>query len=314
MELVNPRPLLSLDDAGVGRWQGLSVRDRPLDECDVVVVGVPFDGGVGGRNGAARAPGHVRSLGARLKTISRRGVGFGDLRLRDLGDVAVRRLDLPATIAEIERAYGEVMAACSAPILSFGGDHSVTYPIVKALARERRTGLIWLDAHPDVLDHYHGSPLTHGSPLRRILDDGGVDPAHVLVAGTRAYDDGEPEYLQERGVRELPAVELEEPDAVSRFAAAAREIAERVDQIYVTIDIDVLDVTVAPGTGTPVAGGLTSAALLRLIEVLPGRLRGVDLVELAPVYDPQGITDAATLAILTEVLARLARDRPTRPR
>jgi agmatinase len=307
-------PALPLDDAGVGRWQGLSVRDRPLAECDVVIVGVPFDGGVGGRNGAARAPNHVRAIASRLKTISRRGVGFADLRLRDLGDVAVRRFDLPATIAEIERAYAAIAAACPAPILSFGGDHSVTYPIVKALARERRTGLIWLDAHPDVLDDYQGSRLTHGSPLRRILDDGCVDPAHVLVAGTRAYDDGEPELLRARGVRELPAAELEEPDAVARFVAAAREIADQVDQLYTTIDIDVLDATVAPGTGTPVAGGLSSAALLRLIELLPGRLRGVDVVELAPVYDPQGVTDAATLAIVTEVLARLARDRGALPR
>jgi agmatinase len=302
------------DDSSTASWHGLSRPDRTAADTDVAIVGVPFDGGVGGRNGAARAPDHVRAISRRLKTISRRGEEFSDLRVKDMGDVRIERFDLPATIARIEEAYARLIAACSAPLLTFGGDHCVTYPIVKALSRERATGIIWFDAHPDVLDSYLGSRLSHGSPLRRIIDDGCVAPENVLLVGTRAYDEGEPAFLRERGIAEIRSAELDDGDSIARYEQLAGGIARRVAQLYVSIDIDVLDAAYAPGTGTPVAGGLTSGMLLRLIEKLPEPVRACDLVEFAPAYDSNAMTETAVLAITTELLARFARSRATRPR
>lgn len=308
------RPLTHIDSSSTGSWHGLSQTARTAAETDVVIVGIPFDGGVGGRNGAARGPDHLRTISRRLKTISRRGEDFSDLRVKDIGDVRVERFDLPATITRIEEAYTGLVEAFRAPLLSFGGDHCVTYPIVKAVSRGRRTGIVWFDAHPDVLDTYLGSGLTHGSPLRRIIDDGCVAPENVLLVGTRAYDEGEPAFLRERGIAEIRAADLDDDDAFSRYEQILAGIAGRVEQLYVSIDIDVLDAAVAPGTGTPVAGGLTSRMLLRLIEKLPASVRACDLVEFAPAYDSSAMTETAALAITTEVLARFAQARATRPR
>jgi agmatinase len=308
------RPLRHIDSSSAASWHGLSQPERTAADTDVVIVGVPFDGGVGGRNGAARGPDHLRTISRRLKTISRRGEDFSDLRVKDIGDVRIERFDLPATIARIEEAYAGLIGAFSAPLLTFGGDHCVTYPIVKALARERTTGLLWFDAHPDVLDSYLGSRLSHGSPLRRIIDDGCVAPENVLLVGTRAYDEGEPAFLRERGIAEIRSAELDDGDAFSRYEQLVNGIASRVEQLYVSIDIDVLDAAVAPGTGTPVAGGLTSRMLLRLLEKIPASVRACDLVEFAPAYDSGAMTETAALAITTEVLARFAQGRATRPR
>jgi agmatinase len=272
------------------------------------VLGVPFEGGAGGGGGASHGPDRVRELSRNVKTISRRGRDFGDLRVLDAGDVAADRFDLAGTVRVVRRAYDEVFRTATVPVVTFGGDHSITYPIVAAAAAGRRLGLVWFDAHPDALDTYLGSRLSHGSPLRRVVDEGAVRPEDVLLVGTRAYDPGEPEFLQEVGIREIRAATFDDDRtaAFDDFRRAAAEIATRVDGLYVTVDVDVLDAPVAPATGTPVAGGIDTGTLLRLLELVPEPVVGYDVVEFAPPHDVGGVTGAAVMAVTTTILDRIA--------
>ncbi|MFI7102361.1 arginase family protein [Streptomyces sp. NPDC050161] len=294
--------------ADAGLWNGLALPPDATASPDAVVIGVPFEGGAGGAGGASLGPARVRELSRRVKTTDRHGRDASGVRLRDLGDVPTWRFDLPRSVAHIREVYGEVFRDTTVPVLTYGGDHSVTYPIVSAAGAGRQLGLVWFDAHPDVLDGYQGSTVSHGSPLRRIIEDGVVAPENVLLVGTRAYDDGEAGYIEKKGIREVRAAHFAaDPqrarDAYRRHLA---EIAARVGHFYATLDIDVLDASCVPGTGTPVAGGFGTGELLGLLEELPEPVIGYDIVEFAPAHDVGGMTGHAVMAVTTAYFARLA--------
>jgi agmatinase len=297
-----------MDKAYADVWKGLSVADG--EAADVLIIGVPFEGGAGGAGGASLGPDRVRELSRRSKKITWRGRDFSHLRLRDAGNVPTQRFDLSATVAGVRKIYEDVFRSVDVPVLTFGGDHSVTYPIVAAAAEAGtgRLGLIWFDAHPDVLDFYQGASVSHGSPLRRLLDDGAVVPEDVVLVGTRAYDPGEPEYLARMGVAEVRSADFadDHASAVARFRQFVADLAGRVDRIYVTVDIDVIDASQVPGTGTPVAGGITTSTLLTLLELVPEPVVAYDVVEFAPAHDVGGMTGLAVISITTEILARIA--------
>ena len=295
------------DESTTGEvWSGLAAQAGRA--ADLVIVGVPFEGGAGGAGGASLGPDRVRELSKRGKRISRHGIDFSHLRLRDAGNVATQRFDLPATIGHVRAVYREMFRDVEVPVITIGGDHSVTYPTVAGAAEGRRLGLIWFDAHPDVLDHYQGSGISHGSPLRRLVDDRAVRPEDVLLVGTRAYDPGEPDYLAKHGIGEMPAAGIndERGAALELFGRRARELSDNVDGLYVSVDIDVLDASVAPGTGTPVAGGVDTGALLSMLERIPDRVVAYDIMEFAPAHDVGGMTGHAVMAILTTMFARVA--------
>ncbi|MDO0929511.1 arginase family protein [Streptomyces sp. TG1A-8] len=298
----------SIGRPGARIWNGLALPAGAAGNPDVVVVGVPFEGGAGGAGGASLGPARVRELSVRLKTTDRRGRDASHLDLLDLGDVETWRFDLPRSIEQVGKTYRSLFDEVSVPVLTFGGDHSVTYPIVRSAARGRDLGLVWFDAHPDLLDGYQGSHLSHGSPLRRIITDGAVDPANVLLVGTRAYDPGEVEFIREHGIGEVSAAAFTDDPAAATAAYRRRleDIAGRVDAFYVTVDIDVMDASCVPGTGTPVAGGIGSGQLLGLLEALPEPVLAYDVVEFAPAHDVGGMTGHAVLALTTAVLARIA--------
>lgn len=287
-------------------WAGLAAAAG--DAADLVVIGVPFEGGAGGAGGASLGPDRVRELSKRGKRISRHGIDLSHLRLHDAGNVATQRFDLPATISHIRNVYREVFRDVGVPVLTIGGDHSITYPVVAGAAEGGRLGVIWFDAHPDVLDHYQGSGISHGSPLRRLVDEGAVRPEDVLLVGTRAYDPGEPEFLAKHGITEIRAADIHDDRgaAVELFGRRARELAARTDQLYVSVDIDVLDASVVPGTGTPVGGGIDTGTLLSLLERVPDQVTGYDIMEFAPAHDVGGMTGHAVMAILTTITALVA--------
>lgn len=297
-----------LTEAWAGIWNGLVVHGDTAQLPDVVVVGVPFEGGAGGAGGASLGPGRVRELSRRLKTTDRRGRDASGLRLLDLGDVETWRFDLPRSIDEIAEVYREVFHEITVPVLTYGGDHSITYPIVLGAADGRELGLVWFDAHPDVLDGYQGSTISHGSPLRRIVEDGAIAPENVLLVGTRAYDPGEVDFIAKSGINEVCAADfIDDPvSARDAYRRCLAEISERVGQFYVTVDIDVLDASCVPGTGTPVAGGIATGELLGLLEQLPENVLAYDIVEFAPSHDLGGVTGLAVMAITTTFLARIA--------
>lgn len=297
-----------LTEAGAGIWNGLAVPGGSSASPDVVVIGVPFEGGAGGAGGASLGPARVRELSRRLKTTDRRGRDAAGLCLLDMGDTETWRFDLARSIEHLAGVYREVFREVTVPVLTFGGDHSITYPIVSGAAVGRELGLVWFDAHPDVLEGYQGSTVSHGSPLRRIVEEGAVAPENVLLVGTRAYDPGEVDFIRKAGINEVHAADfLDDPSgARETYRRCLAEISDRVGGFYVTVDIDVLDASCVPGTGTPVAGGLSTGDLLGLLEQLPEPVAGYDVVEFAPAHDVGGMTGHAVMAITTAFLARIA--------
>jgi agmatinase len=287
--------------------------------ADVAILGIPYDGAVCFRAGAAEAPARLRAISNCSAAVSEDGyvVEPGRFRVRDAGDVPPPRDGTGAIDgSEAARAayFERVQAAADREmatsfLLSIGGDHSVTIPLARAFAAAHsRFGMVLLDAHPDLFDTYDGSKTSHACPMRRALETGALEPRHLLILGTRSYHPTELAFMKEAGVRFVPAREL-----VRMGMDAAVELARRqldgLPAVYLTLDIDVADPACAPGTGAPVAGGLSSRQLLDLtrglLEALP--VRAMDMVEVAPPLDPTDATLFLALQVAFETFAVVSR-------
>lgn len=281
----------------------------PGDAVDVGVLGIPFDGGVTNRSGARLGPRAVREQ----STLIRRyhptsGVGpFALVKVADLGDAWLERpFELNGALAEIQAFMDAVHRRGIVP-LSVGGDHSVSLPILRALAARQPVALIHIDAHCDTGDDYLGSRFHHGAPFRRAVEEGLIDPRHTIQIGIRGSLN-QPDmwhFSYESGMR---VVSMEEFDDHG-WRWAAEEIKRVVDGMpaYLSFDVDVLDPAYAPGTGTPEAGGMSVREAQRLIRELAGvDLIGADVVEVAPPFDHAGMTALNAANILFEILCILA--------
>ncbi|KQP25225.1 agmatinase [Methylobacterium sp. Leaf102] len=276
---------------------------------DIGLVGIPFDGATTNRPGARLGPRGIReaSTGTRARNAAT-GIAPYDLAAcADLGDVCVNPIDVAATAARIEAFYAPLAAAGIVP-LSVGGDHFVTYPVLRALGRDRPLGLVHIDAHSDTDDgQYDGSRLTHGTPFRRAIEDGVLDPGRMIQIGLRGSVDGadELDWARAQGVRIVPMDEVA-MRGLPAVAAEARAVIG-AGPAYLSFDIDALDPAYAPGTGTPEMGGFTSREALFLVRALSGLdFVGADLVEVAPPLDPSGITALAGATLAFEILCLLA--------
>ena len=285
-----------------------------LEDTDIGLIGVPFDGGVTNRTGARHGPRAVRDQSTLLRRINATGVApFANLRVRDLGDCWIERpYELQGALDEIAAYYAQVVSAGIVP-LSVGGDHSVSWPILRAIAASGPIGMVHIDAHCDTGDDYMGSRFHHGAPFRRAVDDGLLDPARVIQIGIRGTTN-DPDmwgFSQRSGMRVLGMDEFQ--DKGWQFAAqeARRIVGDR--PAYLTFDIDSLDPAEAPGTGTPEAGGIRTIEALRLLRALRGLdFVGGDLVEVAPSFDPGTITAFNAASILFEILCLLTEARLNR--
>jgi agmatinase len=295
------------------RWGGLAAETaRP----HVVLLGLPWDGSVSWRTGAAEAPRRLREISNTSPAISGEGEIVDPTRfaVRDAGDLPSDGAPAAAYFDRVERAVrGLVASAPDAFLLTIGGDHSVTIPLVRAFAAADPApfGLVHLDAHPDLFDTYEGSPLSHACPLRRALETGRLAPEHLLIVGTRSYNPVELEFMRERAIHFVPARDVDRR-GVEAVVTLARERLAGVGRVYLTLDIDVADPACAPGTGAPVAGGLSSRQLLDLttgvLEALP--VRAMDIVEISPALDPTDATLFLGLQLAFETFAALARRPP----
>jgi len=293
-------------------WGGLC--DEGTGPSWLNLLGVPWDGSVGWRAGASEAPGRLRKISHTSPAISEDGFALDPARhrVRDLGDVGPQVEEgVLRYFDRVQTAAQAVLCAAERPFLfSIGGDHSVLIPLFRgfAAARSGTLGLVLLDAHPDLFDEYDGSRTSHACPIRRALDTGRLAPEHLLIVGTRSYNAVELDFMRAHGIRFVPARELER-QGVDAVLALARQRLAACSAVYLTIDIDVADPAFAPGTGAPVAGGLTSRQLLELtrglVESLP--VGAADLVEVAPRLDPTDATLFLALQIVFETMAALAR-------
>lgn len=290
-------------------WGGLA---RPSDQVpgDVTILGVPFDGGACWRIGAAQAPRRLREISDTSPAISEDGfvVEPEAFRVYDVGDVEPEpREPRVEYFARVELAARAALQS-SGFLLSIGGDHSVSIPLLQAFAGTGGPfGVVLLDAHPDLFDSYDGSTLANACPMRRALD-AGLRPEHLIILGTRSYNREELEFMHAKGIRFVPARALAR-SGVDAAVALARERLAGLSRVYLTVDIDVADPACAPGTGSPVAGGLSSRELLDLtrglLESLP--VKAMDLVEVSPPLDPTDATLFLALQIAFETFAVLAR-------
>jgi guanidinopropionase len=304
-EVQSPDGKRGLPYSGVPTFLGLPHAASPVG-LDVAVVGVPMDLGVSNRSGARFGPRAVRTIeriGPYHPTL--RGVPAARLRAADVGDVPFRsRYSLEQSLEDIERYYLTLKEQGVRP-LSVGGDHSITYPILKALGRDAPLGLVHIDAHCDTMGAYDGSKFHHGGPFRLAVLDGVLDPERTIQIGIRGASNMFWEFSHASG---MTVIYME--DFLRMGLPAVIEKARAVvgnQPIYVSVDVDGFDPAYAPGTGTPEAGGLEAREGIALLRGLHGlKIAGADVVEVAPQYDPTTNTSQLAAQCLFEEFALMA--------
>jgi agmatinase len=282
---------------------------RDASALDVALVGIPYDGGTSYRPGARFGPRGIREQSSLIRPWHPvlKVHPFERLRVGDWGDIDVVPISIERTFEAIERGVSEIVAAGATPVC-VGGDHSVTLPILRAIARRHGpVGVVHFDAHPDTWDEYFGSKFFHGTPFRRAVEEGLIDPRRMIQVGIRGPLYGPEDFA----FHEAHGIEVIRIEAVKEqgLAWAAGTLARLAGgPVYCSFDIDAVDPAYAPATGTPEVGGLSSweaQALVRGLVGLP--LVGCDLVEVSPPYDGAGqITSLLAANLLFEFVSLLA--------
>jgi guanidinopropionase len=276
---------------------------------DIALVGVPFDGGVTNRTGARHGPREIRNQSSLMRRINQAsGIDPYELcRIADVGDAWVEKpFELEGGLREIEGVFAQVHAAGVVPV-SAGGDHSITLPIFRAIARHRPVGMVHFDAHCDTGDDYLGSKFHHGAPFRRAVEEGLLDPKRTIQIGIRGGINDRKiwAFSHDSGMRVVYMEELYErgPKAI---AEEARKVVGD-GPTYLSFDVDGLDPVYAPGTGTPECGGMSVLEAQLMVRRMQGLdLVGGDVVEVAPPFDPSGNTALVGATMMFEILCVVA--------
>ncbi|MBM1632252.1 agmatinase [Sulfitobacter mediterraneus] len=279
-----------------------------LAGLDVAVLGVPMDIGTSWRSGTRFGPKQIRAESAMLRPYNL-GTGaapFDALQVADIGDLAINTFSLSDSLRIISESYDAILKHDVRP-LAMGGDHSITLPILRAIARKHGpVALVHVDAHADVNDEMFGERETHGTVFRRAYEEGLINPSKTYQIGIRGSGYSAEDFSEAAGwgFQQFPAEGLWGRDLSSLGAEVRRDIGDL--PTYVTYDIDSLDPAFAPGTGTPEIAGLTTPQALQLIRALRGvNIIGGDLVEVSPPYDTSGNTALTGANILFEMLCVL---------
>ena len=294
--------------AGIASFMRLPVVATP-EGLDIALYGIPWDGGTTNRTGARHGPREVRNQSSLMRRVHHvSGVEpFSLANVADLGDLAVNPVDLQTNLQIIRDGVAAIVAAGAKP-LGCGGDHLTTLPVLRAVAAERPVGMIQFDAHSDTNDRYFGDNLyTHGTPFRRAVEEGLLDPSRVVQIGIRGsvYEVGEHDWARAQGMRVIYMEEVVRR-GVEEVMAEARAIVGD-GPTYVTFDIDCIDPSMAPGTGTPEVGGFTTREAQQMLRLLAGLdIVGADVVEVSPPFDLGGMTALAGATMLFELLCVIA--------
>ncbi|MSQ54767.1 MAG: agmatinase [Betaproteobacteria bacterium] len=278
-------------------------------KLDIALVGVPWDGGTTNRPGARHGPRQIRDMSSMMRRVhpTTKIAPFELARIADLGDAPANPIDLMDSLARIEKYFAAIHAAGCLP-LAAGGDHLITLPIFRAIARQRPVGMIHVDAHCDTNDSYFGGhKYTHGTPFRRAVEEGLLDPKRTVQIGIRAsmYARDDNAFSHDSGMR---VIEMQEVERIGMDAvvAEARRVAGD-GPTYISFDVDGLDPVFAPGTGTPETGGLTTREAFTLLRGLRGLdLVGGDVVEVSPPFDASGNTALVGATMMFEIMCLLA--------
>lgn len=320
----NPGANVELAYAGIDTFLKGEYRDvADVADVDAAVLGVPYDGAVSNRPGARYGPGEIRRASGWWAYLSEykggltnmqtgRQVDFGDLSVADCGDVPVFPMDADRT-AESIAAHVATVAERTLPVL-LGGDHYCTFPAFEGFAAGadlENVGFVQIDAHTDTVSE---SPVFgtdfHGSSTNLITESPYIDYDSVSQVGIRGYEAPEFfEFAEETGLNLYTMRDIDDRGIETVMTEAVDAAAEGNDAVYVTFDVDAVDPAVAPGTGTPVPGGLSAHQSLRLVEILGTReeIGMIDLMEVAPDFDPtEGTARLAAYLLVTFLERRFA--------
>ena len=276
---------------------------------DIGIVGVPWDSGTTNRPGPRHGPRQLRDASTMIRAqhpVS--GVRPFDLvNCADLGDVGPNPADIADTMSRITSFYQRLIAAGIMPMTA-GGDHLASLPVLRAVADTAPVAMIHFDSHTDLFHSYFGGTLyTHGTPFRRAVEEGLLIPQKVVQIGIRGtqYDHEDLDFAKAVGIRVIKIEEFHQR-GVADVMAEARDIVG-ADKTYVSYDIDFVDPTFAPGTGTPEVGGPNSFQALQVVRELAGvNVVGADLVEVSPPFDPSGGTAFLGVSIMFELICQMA--------
>jgi guanidinopropionase len=280
--------------------------DHPrFSDVQIGLIGVPWDGGTTNRAGARHGPRALRDASTMMRAEN--GVTgmrpFEAARCADLGDVAPNPADLMDTLGRVEAFYIRVRSSGIIPMTA-GGDHLCSLPILRALGKDRPLGMIHFDSHTDLFNSYFGgTKFTHGTPFRRAVEEGLLDPTRVTMIGIRgtAYDREDRDFANAVGIKVIPIAEF----YARGVADVMTEARDRAGQkpTYVSYDIDFVDPAFAPGTGTPEVGGPNSWTALEVVRGLQGvDIIGADVVEVSPPFDLGGMTAYLGASVIFELL------------
>ena len=283
-------------------------------EIDIALIGVPFDIGVNYRAGARQGPSAVREASRLIRRVHNvSGIAPYDIcNVADIGDAPVNPLDLGRSMSMLQTFFAGVHAAGALP-LSIGGDHTVPLPILRAIAKAGPVGVVQIDSHADTLDTLADTKINHATTFRRAVEEGLIDPMRTIQIGLRGsrFSQDDIAWGEMQG---FTCITIDRYEELGR-AAVIDTIAKVTGSgpTYVTIDIDGIDPAWAPGTGVPEIGGLTPRDVQVMLRSLQGKhLVGADICEVAPCYDPTGITAVTAANLMWELLCVLAESRARR--
>lgn len=292
------------------RLPHIGPEEKDIAEVEIGIVGVPWDAGTTNRPGARHGPRQLRDLSTMVRAVHPvfRTNPYTTANCADLGDVPINPADLQDSLRRIEAYYQTLKGKGIVP-LSAGGDHLLSLPVLRGLKGKEPPGMIHFDSHTDLFHSYFGGfKYTHGTPFRRAVEEGLLDPKRVVQIGIRGtmYDGEDIDFGRKQGVRIVEIEELKER-GVKSVMQEAREIVGG-KPIYVSFDIDFIDPSLAPGTGTPEIGGPDTFEAQQCVRALDGLdIIGADVVEVSPPFDPTGGTAWVGVSIMFELLTVMAR-------
>jgi agmatinase len=296
--------------AGSASFARLPEIDR-VPDYDVAVLGAPFDSGTSYRPGARFGPMAVRQASRHLRPghhVELDCSPFAAIQVVDAGDVPVTPFSIDEAVEQIAGAAADLLHG-GRKVIAVGGDHTIALPMLRSVVRENGpVALVHFDAHLDTWDTYFNAPTTHGTIFRRAFEEGLLVEDHSIHVGIRGplYDRSDLDDDLRFGFRTIRASDIDVLGVSGAIDAITARVADL--PVYLSIDIDVLDPSFAPGTGTPEAGGLSSRELLRVLRGLTNlNLVSADLVEVSPAYDHAEITSLAAATVIFDVVTLLGR-------
>jgi len=286
-------------------------------DADVVIVGAPIDSGTSHRSGAKFGPQAIRGtdyLGhdGERPHLALRVDGLKDLKVVDAGDLLMSGHDLVAALKLLEEATEKISRAGAIPLV-LGGDHSIASADVAGIANHignGRVSMIHFDAHADTAETQFGALVGHGTPMRQLIDRGSVRGDRFLQLGLRGYwpDDITLKWMRDQGMRSYEMTEIHSRGLDAVLDESFATLTNECDGVFLSVDIDVVDPGMAPGTGTPEPGGMTSRELLEAVRriCLELPIVGMDVVEVAPPFDNSEITAMLANRVVLEALSAIA--------